>query len=216
MGKKSKAKREAKQALKAERQVSRSFKSPGVPDWFGDMLEMENIFNDLDTPRTVTEHVSRFCSSISSEAPFYIDSEPEPWSRDGCCDLNVMEFIKERGGRVLYGFRIWCNDVYIEAERHAIWTDGESFRDVSFVADGTVKVLFLPDVAEKQAELTSNKLKIRKALDPKYEEFVSFRSLMDVDLPPCSAEEAWNISQTYEQWRDRNLDENGRREAVVS
>jgi hypothetical protein len=215
VGKKSKAKREAKQALKAERQVSQSFKSLGVPSWLGDMLAMENIFNDLDTPRAITEQVSRFCSSISSETPFYIDSDPEPWSRDGCCDLNVMEFMKENGGRVLYGFRIWCNDVYIEAERHAIWNDGESFRDVSFVADGTVKVLFLPDVAEKQVDLTSNKLKIRKALNTKYEEFVATRSLIDVDLPPCSPEEAWNISQTYEQWQGRNLHKRSGRGSVV-
>lgn len=54
--------------------------------------------------------------------------------------------MKDNGGEMLCGYRIWYNEpLYIEGERHAVWSDGESIRDVSFVDTGETTVLFVPD-----------------------------------------------------------------------
>jgi len=201
MGQNSKAKRDARKKKEKKQQPQRRMRSsPEIS--FGDMLMGSGaLFDNLDTPSDLNGHVMEFCASISSEEPFFIDSEPEPWSRAGCCDLNVAEYARLNGGRMVCGYRIWYNgSFYIEAERHAIWTDGTIFRDVSFVEDGTVRVLFLPDVLEKQAALTMNLLKIRKTFDDRFEPMVQLHRSMDRPVPPVSSDVAWAMSRSFEQF----------------
>ncbi|AUG08510.1 hypothetical protein [Pseudomonas sp. S09G 359] len=201
MGQNSKVKRDARKKKEKKQQLRpKAVHQPAIS--FADVMMGSGVlFDTLDTPSDINQHVIEFCRSISSEAPFFIDSEPEPWSRAGCCDLNVAEYARLNGGRIVCGYRIWYNgSFYIEAERHAIWTDGTSFRDVSFIEDGTVRVLFLPDLLEKQQDLAMNLLKIRKTFDERYEPLVKYHRSMDRPAPTVSAEVAWSISPTYEQF----------------
>jgi len=101
MSRNSKAKRDARKKVQPKQ-------SPGEK-----IRELEQSLNDLFNPKKLTtpielnDDIRQFCLSVSPIEPFFIDVQPEPWSRQGCCDLNVKEYIKLNGGSLICGYRLW-------------------------------------------------------------------------------------------------------------
>ena len=198
MSRNSKAKRDARK--KAERKPA-----PNTS-----MLEMQRSLNDLFDPKKLTspsdinDDIRQFCLSVSPATPFFIEVHPEPWSRQGCCDLNVKEFIKANGGTLVCGYRIWYHfPHYIEAERHAIWELEGKRRDISFNPDGESRVLFLPDVPERQAALELNERRLRWGKNSKTRQLIALQEQMEshMQIQQMSNEEAWGTMPTFEQWQ---------------
>lgn len=161
---------------------------------------LNELFRRLTTPRELDANVVSFASELSESPPIFIDGKPEPWSRRDCCDMNVKKYIETHGGSALCGYRIWYSEPdYIEAERHMVWTDGESIRDVSFVASGEETTVFVPDAHD----FDSMPSKVRKGLTDDSRMLLAFHETLERMQPPIyrSSEAVWGVMQTYEQWK---------------
>ena len=168
---------------------------------------LKELFNPskLTTPKSINDDIKIFCKKISSIDPFFIDIEPELWSRQSCCDLNIKEYIKTNGGRIVCGYKIWYNNPnYIEAERHAIWCKDEIYKDISFNSEGENNILFIPDVIEKQNTLEDNESRIRWGKSLKTKQLIKAQEGFESMIPmqQMSDEESWNTMLTYEKWKD--------------
>lgn len=160
---------------------------------------LDPLFDKLTTPSQIDEKVIQFARQLSDKAPIFLDCEPEPWSRQSCCDLNVAKYVESHGGRALSGYRIWyAESRYIEGERHAVWTDGANIRDVSFVDTGEKKIVFVPD----DRDFDDAPKKVRFAFEQSDKQalvaYESLMALMPVETMPDN--QAWDTFPTYEQW----------------
>ena len=120
--------------------------------------------NNLITPKTIDTVVTSFCSSISTDHPFYVDIKIEEYSRPLFCFENVDEKLNRDDGTKVLGWQIWLwPDIFIEAEFHAVWkSDAGNYIDITPKHSGESKILFLPDSkAKKTNSLIKN---IRHAL----------------------------------------------------
>lgn len=88
--------------------------------------------------------------------------------------------------------------LYIEGERHAVWTDGNEVRDVSFVDTGETRTLFVPD----DKSFDGAPLKVRFAFsEPDRAVLAGWEAMMKmVPIQRMSPQDAWNRMPTYEQW----------------
>ncbi|SIO96639.1 hypothetical protein VSP9026_04442 [Vibrio spartinae] len=168
--------------------------------------EIEKLFNpnDLTTPTEIDDNITAFCKAISDNAPVLLNVEPENWSRQSCCDLNVKKYIEEHGGKILFGYKVWYNKPnYIEGERHAVWqADDGTLKDVTFNADGEMEVLFIPDRSEMQTSLEANKQKIRWGKTSKVKSLIQLYEQAESMIPMqhMADDVAWATAITYEQW----------------
>jgi hypothetical protein len=194
----SQARASAEKAI--ELPVSRSISAPKtIIEHMALQKKASRLFANMTTPSEVSSLVLQFTRLLSDKTPIFLDCAPEPWSRQSCCDSNVAKYIEEHGGRTLCGYRIWYNEpIYIEGERHAIWTDGEVVRDVSFVDSGETKVLFVPD----DKVFDGAPAKIRYAFNESDKitvaQFEAAEQLMSIRT--MSPTEAWDQMPTYESW----------------
>lgn len=169
-------------------------------------IELDKLLDPskLTTPSSIDENIIKFCKTISEFEPFFLKSEPETWSRQSCCDLNVLEYIRENGGKLIAGYKIWYHSPkYIEAERHAVWFKDGSYKDISFNVDGEKSVLFLPDEVEKQSSLDDNKKKIRWGKDSVTKHLIDYlgRSEAMIPIRKMDDDEAWRTMITFEDWK---------------
>ncbi|UUQ64506.1 hypothetical protein NLK61_25400 [Pseudomonas fuscovaginae UPB0736] len=164
---------------------------------------LDPLINAITTPETINEQVVQFASQLSHQAPLLLACEPELWSRESCCDLNVEKYVEGHGGRMLCGYRVWyAAPRYIEGERHAVWTDGDTIRDVSFAGSGEIQTVFVPD----DLDFDAAPAKVRhvfeeddKAALAAYERMSEVMSqFMSTHKP--SAAQAWKQARTYESW----------------
>lgn len=101
----------------------------------------------LPPPLVIDEGVLKFCSTISSDNPIYVPVDPAPTAVPSYCFDNVANEVRKRGGKVAYGWTIWCwPEVYFEAEHHGVWKDRRrKLVDVTPGAPRVDRILFLPD-----------------------------------------------------------------------
>jgi hypothetical protein len=159
----------------------------------------DRLLEGITTPASINDQVLEFARTLSDKEPLYLDCQPEPWSRQSCCDANVLKYIETNGGRMLCGYRLWYKEpLYIEGERHAIWTDGNLIRDVSFVDTGETKILFVPD--DRAFDAAPGK--IRHVFDEADRATLATLEAMERAAPMrrLSPKEAWDIMPSYEQW----------------
>lgn len=173
------------------------------PQTMADIARLQNavgrLVDNLTTPVEINNQVTQFARMLSDREPVFLDCEPEPWSRQSCCDSNVAKYIETHGGSILCGYRIWYNGpLYIEGERHAVWTDGDVIRDVSFVDTGEAQVLFVPD----EHGFDDAPPKIRFAFNDEDKGIISQLDAIERTMPKqrMSSERAWEVMPSYEQW----------------
>ncbi len=160
---------------------------------------LDPLFNALTTPAGIDDNVMQFAKQLGGGTPVFLDCEPEPWSRQSCCDMNVKKYIETHGGYMLCGYRIWyAQPRYIESERHAVWTDGATIRDVSFVDTGEKRIVFVPD----HQAFDGAPQKVRRAFEEKDKQaLVVYESLMgSVTFAKMDDKEAWETFPTHQQW----------------
>lgn len=202
----SKAKRDRKKKAQLRKQHTSGAYSSQLISNHAQVLENAHrrLFKNLTTPSAVTERVIEFCRIIGDQSPVFLDCEPEPWSRQSCCDSNVLEYMKSHGGEMLCGYRIWFNDpTCIEGERHAIWKGGDVIRDVSFVDTGETRTLFLPDDSGFEGGFDEAPPKRRMAFSPHDKALLAEFEAIEAQVPSgrMSRDEAWRRMLTYEDWR---------------
>lgn len=167
---------------------------------------IERLFSPskLSTPSAINADLLRFAQEkISDAKPFFINSEPELWSRQSCCDRNVMEYIKLHGGEMVCGYRLWYHPpYYIEGERHAVWRKDGVYKDVSFSSDGEKQCLFVPDTTARQSSLGANQLRIRWGKNTETRELIEIMEGFEKShrTETLDDETAWNTMLTYERW----------------
>lgn len=190
----SKKKANVRQHLRSQRSLELSLLDGMLPVGVGP---------NLTTPETIDDHIAEFCKSISPFVPFFVDVEPEPWSRQSCCDLNVKKYIEENGGEMVCGYKIWyVKDTYIEAERHALWRREDLYKEITFNVDGEESILFLPDIPSKQGSLELGPRKIRHGLNDMFKQMIQFQEAMEGQstIEQMSDQECWDTMPTFEDW----------------
>jgi hypothetical protein len=199
------AKRDKKK--KAEKKIQNNIKNSQAKEL--SQVEIQNglqkLFDPLKltAPKSINHDIKIFCKTISDFDPFFVHIEPEPWSRQSCCDLNIHEYIKINDGKIICGYKIWYNKPnYMEAERHAIWFKDGIYKDISFNSDGEENILFIPDILKNQNTLEENKSRIRWGKDTKTKQSIKAQENMEKMMPmqQMSNTESWNTMLTYEQW----------------
>jgi hypothetical protein len=194
----SKAKRDRKKALQPKKRE----KNLGPQTAAALMNGIKGLIKNLTTPTQITPSISEFCKKLSPEEPIFLSCEPELWSRQSCCDLNVQEFIRLHGGSPVFGYRIWSAGTrYVEAERHAVWTDGSSIRDVSFVDTGESTTVFLPDEPSSGAGFDDGPQKVRCAFDSEDKKLVGALNRFEPPIRRMEDAEAWARMLTFEDWK---------------
>lgn len=193
---------------KAEKKIQNNIKNSQTKELSHNEIYdgLQKLFDPLKltVPKSINHDIKIFCKTISDFDPFFIHIEPEPWSRQSCCDLNIQEYIKMNDGKIICGYKIWYNKPnYMEAERHAIWFKDGIYKDISFNAEGEENILFIPDVPEKQNTLEENKSRIRWGKDSRTKQLIKEQDNMEKMMPmkQMSNEESWNTMLTYEQWQ---------------
>ncbi|WP_243310231.1 hypothetical protein [Fundidesulfovibrio agrisoli] len=185
----------------ARKCVCQNKQSPSGVKKMGSQEEYERIsrilLEGLTTPGEINEQVVQFARQLSNKSPLFLDCHPELWSRQSCCDMNVEKYIEKHGGSLVCGYRIWYNGpYYIEGERHAVWTDGKEYRDVSFSDDGEGTILFVPD----DLGFEDVPGKVRHTFNAEYEWVVDLFNKFDLKIRRMSSQEAWDKMLTYERW----------------
>lgn len=51
------------------------------------------MFNSLTTPHSTTEQIALFASKHGANTPVYLECQPELWSRQRLCNMNVEKYI---------------------------------------------------------------------------------------------------------------------------
>lgn len=99
------------------------------------------------TPAKLTSPILGLCSEISpNHQPRYVSVKQEESAQMSACFKNVADKVARDGGTIVHGWAIWeWPRVFVEAEHHAVWSDGESLIDVTPHASGELEILFLPD-----------------------------------------------------------------------
>ncbi|QDV61069.1 hypothetical protein [Crateriforma conspicua] len=205
----------AKQRQKAKRTLQRKKQEIELPTDRKRLAEYVLNPKKLTTPRMIDEHVKVFCEAINpNTAPTFLEIDPEEWSRQSCCDLNVKHYLEKHGGGVMVcGYKIWYRTkLYIEAERHAVLrTDDGTLRDLTFAADGETRILFLPDIPDRSHNLSDNRDKIRHAVDHRVKSLAESLDRRDAKNPiqKLSDDESWATMLTFADWKS------GERQASV-
>ncbi len=99
------------------------------------------------TPSRLTSPITALCNEISPDhRPQYVSVLPEDDAQVGACFKNVVDKVARDGGKIVHGWAIWeWPKVFVEAEHHAVWSDGLNLIDVTPHASGETEILFLPD-----------------------------------------------------------------------
>lgn len=206
MSKNSKAKRDKKKVVQRKRSALLAATRIDFDNPKAVQRGLNRLFDPklLTTPKAVNSDILKFCSTVSESTPFYITSEPEPWSRQQCCDRNVREYIALHGGEIVCGYRIWFNDPsYLEAERHAIWHNAGVYKDVSFSPDGEQRFLFVADRLERRGALEDNVGRLRWGKDYDTRRLIAIQEEMEsyLDVGRMTDEQAWNTMPSYSEWQ---------------
>lgn len=167
--------------------------------------ELQDLFDPqkLTTPVEINADIAAFCRKVSANEPRFIAVTPEPWSRLGCCDLNVQKFMEHHGGEMLCGYRIWYhNPHYIEGERYAVWHKEGEYRDLTFNADGEPRILFVADTEDKQGALEANLPRLRWGKDTRTKQLIRFQYFAESRAPLESVtdQQRWETLPSYGQW----------------
>ncbi len=99
------------------------------------------------TPRAASPEIIALAHYLSPKhEPIFVSIEPEPTAERAECFFNVQAKIKRDGGQIIYGWAIWeWPRVFLEAEHHAVWSDGSHLVDITPNDPGIRQTLFLPD-----------------------------------------------------------------------
>jgi len=179
----------------------KAFKRPtNTREFIEFQANVDRLVRNLTTPESINDQVSQFASTLSSQPPTFLNCEPELWSRDLACDTNVEKYIEIHGGSMLCGYRIWYNEpVYIEGERHAVWTDGQNIKDVSFCSSGETRILFVPDQYDFNSAPAKHCFAFDNADQP-IAVMLQDSQRAAIQAGQMTPEEAWEQMLTYEQW----------------
>lgn len=154
----------------------------------------------LTTPEKIDQKVASFCRRLSSQASFFVNVEPELWSRQSTCEMNVQKLIEQIGGLQVIGYKIWyVKNKYIEAERHVIHLLNGAYRDPTFNTDGEMTVLFVPDKNPK-TPYVARPMKVREGFTQRARQFVVVKDQQDKLAVQLSNEDSWDRMLTYERW----------------
>lgn len=101
----------------------------------------------LRTPSTITPEVRDLAARINAdETPVFVQYRPGPEALPQECYANVDHRVAAAGGRPVVGWAIWeWNEVFVEAEHHAVWEGSDGLVDITPHGIPIERVLFLPD-----------------------------------------------------------------------
>jgi hypothetical protein len=101
------------------------------------------------TPLNTTEAIKSLSRDLApAHRPMFVKVASEHDAAQGECFYNVGAKVARSGGEILYGWAIWeWPNVFVEAEHHAVWNNGDELLDVTPPLGGEHRVLFLPDPA---------------------------------------------------------------------
>ncbi|WP_163158052.1 hypothetical protein [Bradyrhizobium uaiense] len=99
------------------------------------------------TPNSISAAVASLCDELSPDhRPVRVPVRSGSGTVIGECFHNVQAKVAKDGGSITYGWLIWeWPRVFVEAEHHAVWNDGNALIDVTPHIHGEFDVLFLPD-----------------------------------------------------------------------
>lgn len=109
-------------------------------------LHIERVSINEITPPKLTGQILALCDDLGTIEPLYLNVSPSPGARMGWCSANVQDRRRKEGGRPLYGWLLWeASGLYLIAEFHCVWQDGQDLHDITPTQEGETCVLFAPD-----------------------------------------------------------------------
>lgn len=164
----------------------------------------EYIINKLTTPPTIDKNVLKFCKTLSPGAkPIFVNVSPQSWARFNYCNKNVERMIALQGGEMVLGYKIWyVPNLYIEAERHAVWRNSKgNLVDITPNKDGERRILFLPS-PDLTTVVTGTLLKPRDAFHPRVRYLIiAFEhSERHIEVRNDDTWEGWEQALSFETW----------------
>lgn len=114
---------------------------------FSQVSEQRFLASMLRTPATITPEVIELAAGINAdETPVFVQYRPGSEALLQECYANVDHRVAVAGGRPVVGWAIWeWNEVFVEAEHHAVWQGPEELIDITPHGIPIERVLFLPD-----------------------------------------------------------------------
>ncbi len=159
---------------------------------------------DVTTPKKIDSNLKRYIDRIDAKSkPIFLNVEPREWSRLQCCDTNVEEMIKLKGGEIVFGHKIWYNkDLFAENELHAVWKDKEGkLIDITFNISGEKRILFIPDERITSIFRPDGSHKIRMVFKAKHQEWLN--QLIEVEkLSPFKRPESMVDPNCCPTWKE--------------
>ncbi|MCS5423097.1 MULTISPECIES: hypothetical protein [Psychrilyobacter] len=116
----------------------------------------------------ITQEQYLMMNHINNNEALYIQIAPEEHATVSNCFDNVATKCKQDGGKPLYGWIIWDQPLFVEAELHCIWSSGDGgiLKDITPPKDKNDKfILFLPDET-----IAYNGITLANKYMPKYKE----------------------------------------------
>jgi len=78
----------------------------------------------ITSPTEVNPHIEKLLDRLDVEfEPELVPVTPAIFARENSCYYNVLEQVRQSGGKIHYGWVIWQTDLLCEAEHHAVWED---------------------------------------------------------------------------------------------
>jgi len=105
--------------------------------------------------------------------PIYVDVNTIPEAKINSCIQAVNEHILNNGGEIIYGWQLWKNQFYIEAEFHAIWkNDLGKLIDISLKNLDTSNILFVPNYKHKYTGQQINNIMLNISNNKLVDDFI--------------------------------------------
>ena len=192
-------------------------------------------------PSAASDAVKKLLQRLGVEnAPVYLPVAVEPGAKVNDCYFNVQKRIERDGGRMRLGWAVWQHaNLFIEAERHAVYEPGDGKEPVDCTphvfpdGSGCSKILFVSndgDAYDFNEDALVDNIRVPLSDDPRISQalglFSQKTALMnsvpgvDIELPPDVSREiaeldlrAWMLMLSAIPSNTRRAQRVGRNEA---
>lgn len=102
------------------------------------------------TPKAITPALLELAAKVGCDPPAFVEISAMPNAQPAHCHPNCASIVKERGGKVVYGWAFWEHPKYLQAEFHSVWqTDDGKLIDITPDPDEATQRLFGIDHVRK-------------------------------------------------------------------
>lgn len=129
----------------------------------------------LKVPNKINRKVRLIAEKISTNPIIeFIQVKVEPFSIIKECHLNIQKKVEHDGGDIVYGWQIWQDSFFIEAEFHSIWRSPEGLLiDITPKENNEDKILFIHDHINKYTGYQYDNIRVNTSGNPIVDDYLN-------------------------------------------